>query len=248
MFTDTKKSLDSSIEINFEGERFNGYITELDAKNRTDTYRIFFEEDLCDRLKKAFLMSFMRDLEFKHGQKEYNIQRLAIEDVISFNEFLDIEWDSAGRRMIFTAHYRQKAIFPHLFRAIAKSTTLLTQLDREVSGKKQKIHSSGWNPKSELEKLGPDVKNVIYYLIDESNRELYIGEATSLQQRLKGHRDEIPGWTHFRYEKLTDDLEPLREELQTMVITAMAYMFPSRNEKISPKNVSGYSLKNKKMH
>ena len=53
---------------------------------------------------------------------------------------------------------------------------------------------------------------VVYYLADTINKEIYIGSATRLGDRVKPSINEIPGWTVFRYEILHPKyLELLRE-------------------------------------
>lgn len=59
--------------------------------------------------------------------------------------------------------------------------------------------STGWYDITEL-KNHKDSIYVVYYLIDEIGRKLYIGSAETLGDRVKPGRSEIPNWNKFRYD------------------------------------------------
>lgn len=241
----TKGDQRSKIKIHLDGKLYNGNITDLDAKKRTGTYRVFYGEDLADRLKDCFIMSFMRDLEFKLGDYTDKYSRISIEDVIPFNEFLDIEFNIRKREMIFTAHYTQQAVFPYLFKKV-KDTTILKSIDLGIKNKYDSIVKSKWHNKTDLLKH-PDQKNVLYYLVDDVRKQLYVGEAKGLKNRLSAPRPEIPNWNHFRYNVLPALLEPYRIELERMIIRDLASLFPNAKKAIEIKKVSDYKLKNRKI-
>lgn len=48
--------------------------------------------------------------------------------------------------------------------------------------------------------LYEELTYVVYYLIDDINKEIYIGGAKRFGDRVKLGRQEIPGWNKFRYE------------------------------------------------
>ena len=192
-------------------------------------------------------MSYVRDLEFKLGREQYttDTKRVAIEDVIPFNEFLDVEWDESRRTFIFTAHYKQPPTFPCLFNELIGSV-FAAHVENKLDGKKPKVISSPWYPRAELNRI-KEAENVIYYLLDEDQCELYVGEARFLKKRLGVNRKEIRSWTHFRFDVLPGELEPMRVAIERMVITAIAYMFPNNKQGLVEKRLSDFKLNNKKI-
>lgn len=242
----SKKNVKSKVIIWFEGNSFNGYVTNLNAIKRKNSFRIFFETDLSDLLKERFLMTYIRDLEFKLGDYDSDPEnRASIENIIPFNEFLDIEYSSTTKEFFFTAHYTQQVTFKNLFNKILDST-VLKRIELEIANKKEiKIIKSNWLKKEELNKI-PDQKNVLYTLFDEVNNQIYFGEAISLKKRLSTSRPEIPSWTHFKYSVLPPELEPYRIEIERMQIRDYASLFLNKKSIIS-KNVSNCKLMNTKI-
>jgi hypothetical protein len=242
----SKKDLKSIIKIIFQGVTYNSFLTDQDGK-RTGSYRIWLPSELSDILKEKFLMTFMRDLEFKLGDYDSDVDnRISIEDVIPFNEFIDIEFDSGKKEVILTAHYTQQVVFKNLFSKILDST-VLKSIALELDGKSTtSIVKSNWRPKSDLTKI-PDQPNVIYFLLDEVNNEFYVGEAKSLKNRLSSSRPEIPLWSHFRYNVLPPIFEPYRLEIERMIIRDFALLMPSDKTNFKKKKISDFKLTNKKI-
>jgi hypothetical protein len=236
------KDLRSDVPIYFEGKEYDGHIT--GHKTRPNLFRISYGKELKNKLKETYAMTFMRDLEFKSGNYANDESRENIEDVIPFWEFLDIEYDRKLNKMYFTCHFRQKPHFSHLFKKIVDST-ILQSIELELEGKEKRIASGGWKKRGEL-KNSLDAKNAIYYLLDEPNKELYVGKTQTIKLRLKGDRAEIPSWTHFRYDVLPDALEPYLEEIELMIISAFMHLCSCDAFQGSPILISDFTLKNKK--
>jgi len=243
----SKKDSKSRIKITFQGVTYVGFLTDLNGIRRTGSYRIWLPSELSDILKEKFLMTFMRDLEFKLGEYDSDEDnRISIEDVIPFNEFIDIEFDSKKKEVILTAHYTQQVVFKNLFSKILDST-VLKSIALELDGKStSSIVKSNWRPKLDLTKI-PDQPNVIYFLLDEVNNEFYVGEAKSLKNRLSSPRPEIPSWSHFRYNVLPPILEPYRLEIERMIIRDFAVLMPSDKTNLKKKKISDFKLTNKKI-
>lgn len=244
----SKKSKKSNVKINFEGVIYNGYVTDLNAKTRKGSYRLFYDSDLADILKEKFLMTYMRDLEFKLGTyTKSKKKRLSIEDVIPFHEFLDIEYtNNKNKTFIFKAHYTHTPTFPNLFKKILQSTVLKSismAIDKKT---KPVILKNDWQTRNEL-KGAPDQPNVLYMLYDNKNKKIYIGEAISLKARVTLKRPEIPHWTHFRYSTLPPELEPFRVLIEKMLIRDFASILKSKKTGHKSINISDVSLMNKKI-
>ena len=89
--------------------------------------------------------------------------------------------------------------------------------------------------------------NVIYTLIDTVNRELYVGEAENLKARFSQARHEIPGWTHYRYDRLPEGTSrEVRQSIERMAIRQLASLMENDGQ-ISGMNISTYRLKNRRI-
>ena len=100
-----------------------------------------------------------------------------------------------------------------------------------------------WLNLSELSKH-QNASFVIYYLIDEDEREIYIGSAKRLGDRVKPRRVEIPGWTKFKYEIIHPQYHHLLRELEHHSIRAFSGFFENKG-KMPFYEVSNFKLANK---
>ena len=89
-----------------------------------------------------------------------------------------------------------------------------------------------------------DREYVIYYLIDEGNKEIYIGSSKKLGKRVIPNRKEIPKWSKFRYDIIHPKYRNLLQAIEFQMIRAFANFFEnSGNASFFP--VSKYKLVNK---
>jgi len=216
----SKKDLASQVQVEFKRERYDGWVTTAKEGRKTPAFRLWYSEELTDKLKDVFLMSFVRHLEDRL-RKLGRIERRNIEDEIPFWEFLDVEYDSTARLFHFEAYYVHKPVFPELFKRFIESP-ILHKIDDELSEKPPfRIYKNKWRPRKEMEfELG--ASNVLYTLIDTKNKLIYIGEASKLIDRLRQHHPTIPEWDYFRYNVLPDEIAPHRKTLERMAIRDLA--------------------------
>ena len=188
-------------------------------------------------------MSFVRDIEDRL-RKSNGTDEKSIEDEIPFWEFLDIEYQREAKQFYFQAYYTQKPVFSELFKRFIESP-VLHKVDDELKDEPPfRIYKTKWRPRKELEfELGAN--NVLYFLIDTSNKLLYVGEAAKLIDRLRQNHSSIPDWDYFRYNVLPDELFPHRVSLERMIIRDLASFL--QNEYIEPIRISDYKLVNDKM-
>ena len=64
-----------------------------------------------------------------------------------------------------------------------------------------------------------------YYLVDETNKQIYIGSAIRLGDRVKIGRKEIPFWNKFRYEILHPEYHSFLREIEYHSIMNFAKFF-----------------------
>jgi hypothetical protein len=191
-------------------------------------------------------MSYMRFIEDRLRKKNPIYTDVKIEEEIPFWEFLDLEFDSENKKMFLTAHYVQKPIYLELFKEIVNSH-ILGDIENKLNVKEGlRIAKHDWKGKNKLSSQ-IDVKNVIYNLIDLENKEIYIGEAESLNRRLKGNRSEIPNWEFYRFDSLPNDLtKNQRLAIERLIIRTFASFF-ANTKGVHSMNISDFKLTNKKI-
>jgi hypothetical protein len=235
----------NKISITFDGQKYDGWITSTHPqKRKAKVYRLFFEEALTDKLKEAFVMSFMRDLEARLRP------HTDIEKEMQFWEFLDIEYDAESRTCRMTAFYNIAATFPSLFRYLARSPPI-RRLEDEVLGKGGvRIHKGEWR-KRDLLQTEIGATNVLYFLADTKNKLLYVGEAEDLVKRLRGDsHPTIKEWNYYRYNSLPSWSEDIRKEIrlaiERMTITDMASLLET-GKGTNSLRISQYHLANERI-
>ena len=212
---------------------------------KSSLHRIFTSPQLRTEMRRIFLSSYARHLEAKLRERAgEDYDELSVQ---SFHEFVDIEFDLEGNRMIWTPHFLVEPVHRELFSELADNTSLHL-IDSAIKGKAQ-FGSSDWSPRQR----GPPTKtpNIIYFLRDDVNRMIYVGKGgpSSGTNRIFGEHPTIPDWTHFRYDILPQDFtDKMVKAVEQMQIRVMAYLLenkPSRGKKRShPTKFSTYSLAN----
>lgn len=131
--------------------------------------------------------------------------------------------------------------FNHLFERLAKENAFGWIFGKEKEEFIQ--NSTSWFPIKQL-KQHANAKNVVYYLADTNKKELYIGSANVLGERVKPNRPEIPGWDRFRYDIIRDKYSKFLRRIEFHIIRTTASLI-----KITPNvaslNINSYKLKNK---
>ena len=244
------------VQIKFASKIYDGrlfYRHPTKARSSEQHKIIFKQGALIEDLKKAFLMSHIRWLEVelrKQGNKKSAEATSETQRETPFWEFLDIEFDGKNKQFIFTAHYTQPAYFPEVFKHLIGSPKL-KQIENSIFNNLEKIINQDWKEKQLLTtELG--VKNVIYFLLDDINKLIYVGETgQDLKVRLadKEHFSDvgIPHWTHYRFEVLPSGINTkARKEIENMTIRAYATLF-SNTKEVSSFKISNYKLVNRKI-
>ena len=89
-----------------------------------------------------------------------------------------------------------------------------------------------------------DARYVVYYLVDETNKIIYIGSAMRLGDRVKPGRTEIPQWNKFRYEIIHPKYHNLLRDIEYHSIMNFARFFNNAGN-LSNIQISDYKLVNK---
>jgi len=253
LFNVGKNNPENQITIVFNKKEFNGGSITVQTESRASPfYRLWLPLALVEELRKAFQMTYVRGLEEELQKKaaDKTKENWDSEKEIPFWEFLDIEYNLEDKKMYFTAHWQQKVMFPMFFNEVIESQ-LTTRIENEVlKGKELVITKGDWKPKSAL-KNQLNAKNVIYWLLDMNNKEIYVGMAENLTKRVTENRPEIPHWTHYRYDSLPGAFDgKVRHAIEKMVIRSMASLFennPTNGKRIDSKRISEYKLVNRQV-
>ena len=80
--------------------------------------------------------------------------------------------------------------------------------------------------------------------MDEKNKQLYIGSAIRLGDRVKIGRPEIPEWNIFKYDIIHPKYHHLLRRIEFHTIGAFASLMKN-DGKIKPFEISSYKLVNK---
>ena len=105
------------------------------------------------------------------------------------------------------------------------------------------VKTTKWFKKDEIVNH-EDTPYVIYYLLDEKNKQLYIGSAIRLGDRVKSGKPEIPDWNIFKYDIIHPKYHHLLRRIEFHTIGAFASLMKN-NGKIKPFEISSYKLVNK---
>lgn len=243
------------VQIKFGSKIYEGkifYRPPTQARS-SEQHKIIYQDDLIEDLKKAFLMSHIRWLEVElrkqTGKRAAEATR-ETERETPFWEFLDIEFDKSNKEFIFTAYFKQAAYFPEVFKHLIGSPKL-QQIEGSIFNDFEKVINQDWKEKDQLvTELG--AKNVIYFLLDEVNKLIYVGETgqelkVRLSDREHYRNAGIPHWTHYRFEVLPPSIDTkARRELENMTIRAYATLF-SNTKDINSFKISNYKLVNRKI-
>jgi hypothetical protein len=240
----SKSNPSSKVHVEFQGRKYDGWVTIASEGRKTPAYRLWFSDSLTYELKDAFLMSFVRDIEDRL-RKSKGIKNTNIEQEIPFWEFLDIEYNRDGRLFRFVAYYTQKPTFSELFKRFIESP-ILHKIDDELQEKPPfRIYPNIWRSRTELDfELGAN--NVLYTLIDTKDKLIYVGEAHNLVKRLRQNHRAIPNWNYFRYNVLPSQIAKYRKTFEKMVIKDLASVLENKGN-IKPIGISEYKLANDKI-
>ena len=197
--------------------------------------------ELLEKLRTTFIQSYLtlvskKELEskkpgFKHfrtnlpaGQQEVLIIKPINETEFEFEVFIRIK-------------HPLNALFERLTKENVFGWLFSPEKDYLIS------KSTTWMDIKKL-KYHTEASNVIYFLSDTKNKELYIGSARKLGKRVKPSRSEIKGWDRFRYDIIKPQFSPLLRRIEFHTIRAVASLLENKKNSSSLK-LSSYKLVNK---
>jgi len=236
----SKQDPEATVEIKYDKAIYQGQVSKVKHSSGYQ-YRLYFEDALVEKLRTVYLMSFMRSIEAELSDSNYR----DIEKEISFWEFIDIEFDIENKKFIFNAHYPLKPQFPNLFKRLINSAPLKRISAETLEKDSTSIHKQDWNTWNNY-KFEIGAYNVIYMLLDEVNKFIYVGEAKDMVKRFNAHHASSKSWTHYKYNVLPESLAQYRVAIERMLIRDLACLLEN-NQGISSIKISEYKLTNLKI-
>jgi len=229
------------IEVIFKKKKYSARLIHGKNQSGKSIYQIRWDNniDLINELKKEFIQTYFAiesqnyDSKLKGeyfrtnllgGNQEVLIFKPVSVTLIDLETFIKIEtpYDNIFRDLV------DKNVFGWL---------------SKVDNNQMITKSTTWLDSSDLVKH-EDREFVIYYLIDEINKQLYIGSAKRLGDRVKIGRHEIPEWNMFRYEIVHPKYHSELREIEYHSIMNFA-RFMKNNGNLRNNPISDYILVNK---
>lgn len=229
------------ITLKWGSKKYQAKISYVNIKNKKPVYQLRWDNspELQTALKQEFIQSYIaivsQNFVAKSEEKYYvtkltgGNQEVMIFEPLSVNEikistFIKVETPYAE---LF-----KKLIDENVFGWLSKDNNkqMITKYTRWFDSNKLSEHE--------------DVPFVVYYLQDEVNKQIYIGSAKRLGDRVKLNRQEIPNWNKFRYEIIHPKFHYQIKEIEYHSIMNFARFFKN-NGNLSNINISDYTLVNK---
>ncbi len=226
------------IKIIFKKKEYEGKFCFVHQSSGRLVLQIAYSNNLCKLLKQEFIQTFLaiesqkltnRNKKFQTnllgGNQE--IVKIAVvnESCIEMSSFVKIEtpFDNMFKRLIEL----------NVFGLLSKES----KADRFI------IKNTKWFDIRDLSNH-VDTPYVVYYLIDEDKKQIYIGSARRLGDRVKAGRKEIPGWNKFMYEVVHPNFHAYLKEIEYHSIMNFAKFFKNNGKRTSL-SISEYTLVNK---
>ena len=211
-------------------------ITSPKYPNR-DVIHLYYdgEQETQKALRKTFMYSYASTIE--KGQS----------DLKELMELVHL----GGNRFRVKPIGRQKTDFDRMFRFLEDKNLFSYYKDfRKRRGKESffKGNSGKWLNVSEL-KRNKDRINVVYLLYHSKNKQLYVGKANRLGDRVKKGEGRIglaDDWDKFMFFELNPDYNAFVEQIEAFLIRSFASIMEN-DVRVSPLKENGIKLVNKQL-
>lgn len=226
------------ISIKFKNRNYQGKYCFVHQKNGRLVLQIAYEKDLIKDLKQEFIQTYfaiesqkllkLKDTKFQTkllgGNQEVVVFKYIDNSTVEFKTFIKIETS-----------------YDNIFKSLVEQN-VFGWLSHENTDQMITKYSD-WKNIDDLQQY-IDTPYVVYYLMDENNKEIYIGSAKRLGDRVKANRAEIPGWNKFMFEIIHPNFHPYLKEIEYHSIMTFAKFLNNNGRKHSMK-ISEYKLVNK---
>lgn len=221
-------------------KKYNAKIYHVNRKKASSVHQLRWDnnQELLRELKYEFIQSYFAIESGEITAKENDTYYIT--NLLGGNQEVVI-FHPRGNNIELETFIRITTPYDNIFKRFIENNVFgwMSKLDKEQLITKR----TNW---IDLKDLRLHEKNtyVVYYLIDELNKQIYIGSATTLGDRVKIGRHEIPGWNKFRYEIVHPNYHNILREIEYHAIMAFA-RFLKNSGNLSSINISEYVLVNK---
>lgn len=231
-----------NIKIKFKNKEYSGRMSNVNRKSTTNVYQIRWDSsnELINELKQEFIQSYFAIMSDEFNEKNIN-KKYSRTNLLGGNQEVLIFKSINYNTIELETFIKVETIYDNIFKEF---------VNRNVFGwiSKQEYNqiitkSTQWFDIKDLKKH-EDIPYVVYYLIDDINKEIYIGSATRLGDRVKPGRHEIPGWNKFRYEIIHPKYHKELKTIEYHSIMNFARFF-NNNGNLRTLGISDYNLVNK---
>ena len=220
---------------------YRAKINHVNRRGSTPVYQIRWDgnTELLNALKIEFIQTYIAIESQNYQAKEED--KYYVTNLMGGNQEVIIFKPVSKTKIELEAFIKIESAYDNLFRKL---------VERNVFGWLSEVKSRNIITKSSkwinIQKLKDyeEIPYVIYYLVDEENKEIYIGSAKRLGDRVVIGRNEIPGWNKFRYEIVHPSSHELLRDIEYHSIMNFAKFFANSGNKSSLK-LSDYKLVNK---
>ena len=230
------------IKIIFRKKQYPARISHVNRLKAKDVYQIRWDsnKELLSLLKQEFIQTYfaIESQEFTSKQNnEYHVTHLlgGNQEVVIFKPLNDFE-------ILLEVYIKIETPYDNISKKLVEEN-VFGWLSAKSFEKSFITKSTHWMNSSELFKH-ENANYVVYYLIDETNKQIYIGSAIRLEDRVKIGRKEIPFWNKFRYEIVHPEYHCFLREIEYHSIMNFAKFF-SNNGNLSSLELGEYTLVNK---
>lgn len=224
------------IKIIFRKKEYSGVIRHVNQKKSNKVYQVQWHQDkkLQLELKKEFVQSYIAIMSDIYQKKITSNKRYRTNLAGGEQEVIKIIEIDKNK-------FEIKSPYSNLFQKLIENN-VFAWIDQNEEETKMITKETEWHDISEL-KNHEDERYVIYYLLDDKNKKIYIGSSKRLGDRVRPGRKEIPNWNKFRYEILNPNYYSMLKEIEYHSIVNFARFI--KNPKIKSMDISDYALVNK---
>ena len=230
------------VKIIWKKKEYNAKLSNVNRKGASAVYQLRWDlnKELLSLLKQEFIQTYfaIESQEFNSKQNnEYHVTHLlgGNQELAIFKPLNDLE-------ILLDVYIKIETHYDNIFKKLVEEN-VFGWLSTKGYEKSFITKSTQWMNSSELLKH-ENANYVVYYLVDEANKQIYIGSAIRLGDRVKIGRKEIPFWNKFRYEIVHPEYHNFLREIEYHSIMSFAKFF-SNNGNLSSLELGEYTLVNK---
>jgi hypothetical protein len=229
------------IKIIFNGKEYVASLLFVNRQGAKPVYQIRWDQniDLINILKKEFIQTYFVIKSQEYDSKLKN--EYYVTNLLGGNQEVIIFRPIDPNTIELETFIKIKTPYDNIFKRFVEENVFgwLSTTNRDYLI----VKTTKWLKKNEIVHH-EDTPYVVYYLIDDINKELYIGSAIRLGDRVKPGRPEIPGWNLFKYDIIHPQYHHLLRRIEFHTIGAFASLMKN-NGKVKCFEISTYKLVNK---